>query len=367
MSLVSAVPFARANECVGIQDDAARLKCYDSGSRTGMEVQAQSSSAQAVISDAERVQEICVAIDADSERLACYRRQQDAEKHPCSRKRNPDNVLYCFDTLAGRASADDRFVLLPRPSRSRLMLKNDAKPITLMGEIDAKPAEFSASRRDGETFVDAKAALVWQRAMSQEWSWFGAGTWARHDKATDGADTRGLAMGVQWTRQVDSVREGWWDVVTGSAAYENNIVDDATSTKVGVLWEFGRTSWLGERWQFVPALGLSTERTTASTGNTHRASIYGVGTAKWAPNDAIEFFLAGGYLDDVDVRRGTDERDGEFGSIGVNYRLYDEAEKPAWRPEIRLVRYFGTDPLDSDAPANETRLTFGVLFDSLYR
>lgn len=366
MLLGGAAPLAYANECVEIQDDAARLKCYDSHARAETDAR-PSPPAQAVLASPERTPEICVAIDADEERLACYRRQQGEAKHRCSRKKNPDAMLYCFDTLAGRASADDRFVLLPKPSRSRVMLKSDAKPITLMGEIDAKPAELSASRRDGETFVDTKAALVWQRAMSQEWSWFGAGTWTRHDKTTDGADTRGLAMGLQWTRQVDSARASWWDVVTGSAAYEKDIIDDTTATKVSVLWEFGRSSWLGERWQFVPALGMSAERSTASSGNTRRASIYGIGTATWAPTDPVEFFFTGGYLDDFDVRRGTDSRDGEFGSVGVNYLFYDEAEEPAWRPQIRLVRYFGTDPLDPDAPANETRLTFGVLFDSLYR
>lgn len=409
-------PAAYANGCLAIEDDAVRLRCYDDKARPESAALPEGGAAgepaamigarelklcvvleqgmarlscyrrqpgapdtqcglkedpNAALSCFDAVAgrrtdtAVCIAIERGDERLECYRRQPNASENPCDRKRDLDVMLYCFDQAAARSSPDDRFVLLPLPSRSRIMLKSDAKPITIMGEIDAKPAELSVARRDGDHFVDAKAALVWQRSMSQEWSWFGGGAWTRTDKASGRKDVRGLETGLQWTRQGDSVKEGWWHVVTGSVSYENNIADDAEATGLGLLWEFGNHAWMGERWTFAPALGLRTERGDEAGSDYDFSTVYVVGAGRWKPNDMVELFLTGGYLDDFDASTGVTERDGDFGSVGIKYFLYDKAEKPTFRPELRLVRYFGVNPLDPDAPVNETRLTLGVLFDSL--
>lgn len=356
--LLPFVPKASANSCLELKDDVARLQCYDEKAKA-------ESAAPQKADITQRAPKLCFLEEDDDGRLACYMQLPEAAEHECIRKKDANVILDCFDGLAGRASPDDRFVLLPKPSESRLMIKSDAKPITVMGEFDAKPAELSIARRDGEHFVDAKVALVWQRSMSQEWSWFGAGAWTRTDKASGRKDTRGMETGLQWTRQNDSVKEGWWHVVTGSVSHKKNIADDSDATGLGLIWEFGHPSWLAERWEFVPVLGLQSERGEKGGNDYDVSTVYAIGGASWKPIDTVELFLTGGYLDDFDAGNGVIERDGDFGSIGLKYLLYDKAEKPALKPEIRLVRYFGVNPLDPDAPVNETRLTLGVLFDSI--
>lgn len=355
--LMSFISEAHANNCLDVKDDAARLQCYDEKARPG-------SAAPQVVGVAE-ASKSCLQLKDGFERFLCYMRQPEASKNDCARKKDVLLILDCFDNGSGRAGPDARFVLLPKPSESRLMIKSDAKPITVMGEFDAKPAELSIARRDGKHFVDAKVALVWQRSISQEWSWFGAGAWARTDKASGRKDARGVETGLQWTRQNDSVKEGWWHVVTGSLSHEKNIADDSDATALGLIWEFGHPSWLAERWEIVPVLGLQSERGERGGNDYDVSTVYAIGGASWKPNDTVELFLTGGYLDDFDVSNDVIERDGDFGSIGLKYLLYDKAEKPALKPEIRLVRYFGVNPLDPDAPINETRLTLGVLFDSI--
>lgn len=370
-ALTCLLPFlaqdARASECLVIKDDKLRLGCYDQKAKAESAAARGETAMQdeaAAVASGERPMH-CLQVEENDERLACYRKQVGAEGNRCSQMRDLDVMLHCFDAAAGRAHQDDRFVLLPKPSRSRIMLKSDAKPITIMGEIDAKPAEISVARRDGDHFVDAKAALVWQRSVSQAWSWFGGGAWTRTDKASGRKDARRVETGLQWTRQNDSARDGWWHVLTGSISHENDIAADSEATGVGLIWEFGSHAWMGERWTFAPALGLRTEHGEKAGEDYDFSTVYAVGAGSWKPSDRFELFVTGGFLDDFDVSSGLVERDGDFGSVGLKYFLYDKAEQPALRPEIRLVRYFGVNPLDPDAPVNETRLTLGVLFDSL--
>ncbi len=356
--LMPFTPEANASNCLEIKDDVARLQCYDGKAKA-------EPAAPQVADVAQQGSKPCFLNEDDGERLACYMQLPGAPGHECIRKKDANVILDCFDELTGRASADDRFVLLPKPSQSRVMIKSDTKPITVMGEFDSKPAELSVARRDGEHFVDARVALVWQRSISQEWSWFGAGAWTRTDKASGRKDARGVETGLQWTRQNDSVKEGWWHVVTGSVSHEKNIADDSDKTGLGLIWEFGHPSWLADSWEFVPVLGLQAERGEQGGNDYDVSTAYAIGAASWKPSDTVELFLIGGYLDDFNASNGLIERDGDFGSVGLKYLLYDKAEKPALKPEIRLVRYFGVNPLDPDAPINETRLTLGVLFDSI--
>lgn len=287
--------------------------------------------------------------------------------------------LQCYDRQAGRADSEsndddeDEFVLLPQPPSFRVMVKGDSDPITTASDAEADPAEVSWARRDGENFVDANVAVVWQGALPGRFrettSYFGSLLWSRSDTEEERSDRRKATVGLHYLSQFDSgVDNPWWMAVTTTGSAGHDIGKEQGSRAFKAEIDFGRKSWLLGRWQFIPTFGLRYDEIDPESGDGSAYSTgYLIGRASWTPfenHPQLKALATVGYVDDFDTDGDVVQRDGDFGALGLRYLLYRPAEEPRWMPELRLVRAFGVNPLDPDAPSNETRLTLAVSFDS---
>lgn len=298
----------------------------------------------------------------------------------CGSKSTDEEKLACYDRLtkAAMPAAPGSGEPVPPAKLTRYVVHGVLEPAFYESGVDAfkTPATISFSRTDNRNSTDVSASFIYHRYFGEyenQGFYAGAG-WFRNELGNKRSDARSIIVGAQLLprRADDDVITGggssWYSIYTPSFMHRQDIYRRESTDRYAFSGTWGR---------FYPFGNSSDQRNTFSVLSTvesiHVTPDEGAKRDSLSATVGIKFTYgltenllltaSPNFYDFIDRPARSEEGSGTFGEVSLRWDL-DPGKSARFRPYVSLSRYFGTKPEDSTWIANQTRLAFGVNFDS---
>lgn len=299
---------------------------------------------------------------------ACNSKSSDAEK------------IACFEQLtvaAMPAAPGSGTVAMPAP-KTRYVVHGVLGPAFYDDDVDAfkTPATISISRADNRSSTDVNAAFLYHRYFGEfdnQGFYAGAG-WFRNELGAKRSDARSLIIGAQLFPSrvnADNLNEGesaWFSLYSPSFMHRRDIYKRESTDRYSMSGTWGRFYPFGDssdqRNTFSVLSTLESNHVTPDVGAKRDSLSAAVGLKlTYGLTEHLLFTASPNFYDYIDRPTRTEEGSNAFGELSLRWDL-DPGKSTRFRPYVSLSRYFGTKPEDSTWIPNQTRLSFGVNFDS---
>lgn len=347
-----------AEHCSAIQDNHARLACYDK--LIPVATLSGSSSGEARCADEK---------DEDKRRrcrLTLAGRLPDCAVHTDLAVR-----LACTDSIARERAASAATGKIPVDPALGWKLRDEVAVNAIgLRAVSKSGAKLGYTEDKGkESLKGSVAALyVWDNTTI-DWQPFAGIAWKGDNGATPKSESVTFSAGAQtslrWlgiTSQpsllVSKRHERYVDRDSTQITFNNDLLFDDLQ---------GLTSG-GVAYDFVPLLGLNAAKVSSSaiaaggvTTGAYAGMRFTLGHKKLFPRTTLEGF--GQWYGDARELPSTERRRVRYGTLKIVHNLADPEAKTGWVPAITLTGIRGTEPVRGDVALRKVSLEFSVRLD----
>lgn len=298
----------------------------------------------------------------------------------CSSKPTDEEKLACFDQLTKAAMpvAPGSGKPVPPAKLSRYVVHGVLGPAFYDSGVDAfkTPATISFSRADNRNSTDVSAAFIYHRYFGEyenQGFYAGAG-WFRNELGSKRSDARSIVIGAQLSPQraddavISDGGSAWYSIYTPSFMHRRDIYKRESTDRYSLSGTWGRFYPFGsssdQRNTFSVLSMIESNHVTHDAGAKRDSLSATVGLKfTYGLTESLLLTASPNFYDFIDRPTRSDEGSGTFGEVSLRWDL-DPSKSTRFRPYVSLSRYFGTKPEDGTWIPNQTRLAFGINFDS---